>query len=227
MTNNERRIYEMFGRVCVFLEMHSGSFPDSSRGDELFDALKMVVEELDGHAEAQVSKRSASVQGTASKKAARDALRRSLEAINRTARAMALNTPGLDERFHLPRGNNEQSLLATARAFLTDAEPLKAEFIRNEHQPNFLEILRTLIANFEQSITEQNRSIAARVTATNAIKSAIERGLTIVRQLDAIVRNKFADDNATLAAWERASHTERAPRSAKSKSPANSASPAQ
>jgi hypothetical protein len=48
--------------------------------------------------------------------------------------------------------------------------------------------------------------------------------MRIVREFDALFRNTFADDPATLAKWESASHVERrAPRQAKAKTSANSA----
>jgi hypothetical protein len=49
--------------------------------------------------------------------------------------------------------------------------------------------------------------------------------MNIVRELDAIMRNTFADDAATLAVWTSASHVERAPRSSSSKPPAPPAPP--
>jgi hypothetical protein len=213
MKDSERRSYEMIARVRDFCEARAASFAAGTRGQELFSTLKQVVTELDTHARDQTSRRSAGAEGTTSRATAREALYEDLLAISRTARAMAFDSPGLEERFRLPRGNrNDQNLLSTARAFLADAEPFKAEFISNEMPPDFLQDLEADIAAFGQSITDQNSSAGARVAATTAVDSAIERGVTLVRQLDAIIRNKFRDDPATLAAWTSACHTERAPR---------------
>jgi hypothetical protein len=213
MKDSEKRRHEMLTRVRDFGEVRAASFPDGTRGNELFADLNQVVTELDTHARDQSSGRSAGAQGTTSRAMAREALYEDLLAISRTARAMAFDTPGLEERFRLPRGNrNDQALLSTARAFLADADPLKADFIRNELPSDFLQDLAGDIAAFEQSIADQNRSAGARVAATTAVDSAIERGVTVVRQLDAIIRNKFRDDPSTLAAWTSASHTERAPK---------------
>ncbi|MDT7605445.1 MAG: hypothetical protein QOF61_3442 [Acidobacteriota bacterium] len=176
--------------------------------------LGTVVNELDDHAEAQVMHRSAAVQGTTGKTAVREDLREQLEAINRTARAMSLDTPGLEDRFRLPRGNNDQALISTARAFHASAEPLKADFVKNELPATFLDDLQATITRFEGALAGRNTSREARVAATSAISSAIERGIGLVRQLDAIVRNKFRDDAATIAAWESASRTERTPHKA-------------
>jgi hypothetical protein len=140
---------------------------------------------------------------------------------------LSLASPGLDKRFALPRGNNDQSLLTTARSFLAEAPALKADFLRNELPADFLEKLSAQIQGFEQNIAAQNRSLGARVTATSAIRDASARGLSVLRQLDVLIRNKFNADPATLAAWESASHTERSARAARAKAPAGDAPPAQ
>jgi hypothetical protein len=223
MKDTEKRAYETFVRVDGFGETYSASFPEGSRGRDLFAEMKETITELGAHAEAQASQRSAAAQGTAARDAARKALRKSVEAISSTARAMAFSSPGLDKRFSLPRGNNDQALLTTARSFLADAAPLKVEFLRNELPADFLERLAAQVRGFEQNITVQNRSRGARVTATSAIKNAVARGLAVLRQMDVVVRNKFAADPATLAAWESASHTERASRPTRVKAPENNA----
>ncbi|MFL6227791.1 MAG: hypothetical protein ACJ741_03320 [Pyrinomonadaceae bacterium] len=208
MKDTERRRYETRARVRDFGATHAAAFPATTRGGELFAQLAATVAELDGHAEAQVAHRSAAAQGTTGKAAARDALRRDLEAISDTARALSVTTPGLRELFRLPRGNNDQALLSTARAFHTAAAPLKADFIRLELPADFLENLEADINGFGRASVGQISSRQARVAATNAIGTAIERGLAVLRQLDAVVRNKFRDDPATLAAWESASRAE-------------------
>ena len=228
MQDGERRSYEMLARGRDFYRTHADSFPAGSRGSELFAELDETIREIDANARAKVSNMSAAAQGTANRRAARESLRALLEAISRTARAMALDIPGLDKRFQMPRGNSDQSLLATAHDFLANAEPLKAEFIRNELPATFHDDLRTLISEFEGSITTQNQSRGARVSATKGVKTAVERGVAIVRRLDAIVRNKFAADPASLAEWTSATHVERAPRRAKTKAaPDNNPPPPQ
>lgn len=208
MEDVERRRFEMFVRVRDFGAAHASSFPAASRGRELFTKVNRVVEELTTHAAAQSS--GAGAHGTASRAAAREELCDDLEAISRTARAVFSASPGLQERFRQPRDKrNDQQLIAAARAFATDATPLRAELIRNELPANFIEHLNADIEAFEASITNQNRCREARISVVESIDAAIDRGVEAVRQLDAIVRNKFRDDPATLAAWTCASYTER------------------
>lgn len=212
MNDTQRRTYEMLARVRDFGAANAAAFTAGSKGKELLDGLGVVLAQLDGHAEAQVSNEGAAAGGSTSRKAARERLRDQLEAVARTARAMSFETPELAARFRLPRGNNDQSLLGTARSFHTNAAPLKADFARHELPADFLEALARAIADFESAVTEQNTGRAARSAAVAAVEDATARGSALARQLDALVRNKFDGDPARLAAWDAASRTERAPR---------------
>ncbi len=170
------------------------------------------MKELEQHATTQTSSAGAARQGSTSRAVAHAALREDLLAITRTARALALDVPGLDDKFRLPRSGSDTALLNSARAFAADAAPLTAEFIRHELPADFLDDLNADIADFEQAVNSQNTGMDARVAATAAIDGALERGLKAVQRLDVIVRNKFHNDLSTLAAWTSASHVERAPK---------------
>jgi len=198
------RLLETFVRVRDFNAERTGSFPAGSLGAEQFAAVAEVVEALNGAITTQTSGKSSVQQATASRTGAREALRESMQAVSRMARAMALDTPGLENKFRLPRSGSDQALLYAARAFAADAEPLKAEFIRHELAASFIEDLRSEIADLERVMGGQNTGRDAHVSATVSIDQTVERGMAAVRRLDAIVRNKFRDDPATLAAWEHA-----------------------
>ncbi|HEV7906294.1 MAG TPA: hypothetical protein VGO96_20810 [Pyrinomonadaceae bacterium] len=212
MKDSDTRRYEAFLRVREFGTSHAAQFPPNSFGAEKFSALGEVIKGLDEHATTQVSGRSTARQGVTGKAAARDELRRDLEAITRTARSMAFDTPGLDDKFRLPREPKDQELLSAARAFAVAAQPLAAEFTRRGLPANFLADLASDIESFEQAISRKTVGRAAHVAATAAIDDLIEDGMKHLRQLDTVVRNIFADDPATLAGWTSASHVERAPR---------------
>src|SRR6185369_2455384 len=94
-----------------------------------------------------------------------------------------------------------QALLGAARAFVSDAEPLQAEFTQHELPAEFFAKLDADIAAFERALAVQTRGREARIAATAAIDSMVANGVRAVRQLDTIVRNKFAADPATLSAW--------------------------
>jgi hypothetical protein len=222
MNNLERRRYEMLVRVRDFGAQRAASFPANTLGGEQFAAVSEVVEALTREATAQTSGVSSVKQATDTRAAARASLRESLQNIARTARAMALDTPGLDNKFRLPRSGSDQALLNSARAFAADATPLKSEFIRHELPASFLEDLQSDITDLEQSIGSQNLNRDSHITATASIDATMERGINAVHKLDAVVRNKFRDDQSTLAAWESARHVERLVRTSRRSSDAPS-----
>ena len=206
------RTYEMFVRVQTVAAARAASVPAESLGGETVAELKKVIEELTEAATTQTSGLSSVQRATAERLAAREALRESMQAIARTARVMAIDMPGLENKFRLPRSGSDPALLQTARAFAADALPLKAEFLRHEMHASFLEDFKEDIADLERAMGQQNTGRGAHVSATASVETAAERGMNAVRKLDAIVRNKFRDDPATLAAWESARHIESTPR---------------
>lgn len=212
MNDNERRRHQMFVRVRDFGQAHANDFAAGSFALQLFTNIGTVVTTLDGHAASEVSGRGDARQGTQSRSQARAALRDDLEAINRTAKAMAEDVPGIDDKFRVPRGNNDLEMLNAARAFKADAEPLKAQFVAHELPANFLEDLQADIDAMEAAISDQSSGVGDAVAAGAAIDDTVSSGVDIVRKLDAIVRNKYANNPAALAEWTSASHTERAPR---------------
>jgi hypothetical protein len=212
MDDNENRRRQMFVRVRDFGATHANDFAANSLGTGLFTTLSTLVTELDGHASSEASGVGSARQGTSTRTQARGALRDDLEAINRTARAMASDVPGIDDKFRVPRNNNDQFLLNAARAFATDATPLSAQFIAHELPADFLADLNADIAALEAAISNQSSGVGDHVAASAGIDDAIDRGVEVVRKLDAIVKNKYANNSAVLAEWTSASHTERAPR---------------
>ena len=210
MDDNERRKHQMFVRVQQFLTSRASDFGPGSLVKTLAVELTAVITELDEHAAAEVSGGGSARQGTVTRAEARAALREGLEAINRTAREM--DQPGLNEKFRLPRGNNDRELISASRAFVEDAIPLKDSFIAHELAAHFLEDIEVDRTALEEAIDNQSGGIGSRVAASAAIDEAIERGTVITRKLGAMMKNKYGNDRATIAEWTSASHTERPPR---------------
>lgn len=219
MNDNERRRHQMFVRVRDFGQEDASDFATGSLALQHFTNLGTVINTLDAHAAAEASGRGEARQGTETRTQARAALRDDLEAINRTAKAMADDVPGIDDKFRVPRNNNDLQLLTAARAFKADADPLKAQFIAHELPADFIEDLQADINALEAAISNQASGIGDSVAAGAGIDATVSNGVEIVRKLDAIVRNKYTNNPAALAEWTSASHTERAPRRAASAAP--------
>lgn len=212
MNHRQTNQYEMLKRVDDFGMAHAASFPASSLGAQKFAAIRSIVNELEQHGTTQSASHSAARTSTSAKRAARAALRRKMAAYSETAQTMESIRPGISATFRLPTGEGDQAWLNAARAFVQNAAPLEDEFIQREMPDDFQEDLRASIDAFESADNSQSVNMGKRVTATAAIDAVIDRGMELVRELDAIVRNKFRGDEATLAAWESARHIERASR---------------
>jgi hypothetical protein len=206
----------MFLRVQDFGVTHGNDFAAGSLGKQLFSKLSGIIAEIEGHSASEASGVGLARQGTATRGQAEDAVREDLEAINRTAPTMSAEVPGIEDKFRLPRNRGVQHLLSAARAFDIDATPLKDLFIARELPADFLEDLRADIDALEAAISRQASGVGSHVAAGAAIDDAIDRGAETVRNLDALVRNKYANNPAVLAEWTSASHTERNPRHKKS-----------
>ena len=209
----ENRQLEMLARVRDFGVARAADFPVGTLGQELFATLSQVVASLETHATSQTSQRNEAKKNTTAKTAAREALRDSLGALQRTARVLALQNPGLENSFRLPRKMTDQSLLTAARAMAATAAPLVAEFIRHELPTDFLTKLNAQIAAVEVTITNRSEARSAQVTATASIGQTVEQGALLVQRVEALVRNKYGNEPQVLAAWDTARRVTR-PRTA-------------
>src|SRR5262249_2739018 len=155
----------------------AAAFPAASLGGRLFAEISAVVEALSGQDVVQSSGLHSARQSFSSKAVTRDALHRELQMINRTARVMALDVPGLEDKFRLPYSSAEQVWLTAARTFRSDAEPLKAQFLEHDMPADFLETLDGLIEDYEQQQVASHQSTAAHIAAAANIDAEIERGM--------------------------------------------------
>jgi len=220
MSNLIARILEMLIRVRQFGLTHTPGFPADSRGRELFDLVDGFIDTIEEQSAMREQHARAAKDKTTLKKAAVAGLRELMTFISRTARVMAPNMPGIENKFQMPSGKTVQDLLEAARSFLLEAEPLKDDFIRRGLPPTFVDNLRGRIMLVEQTVDEQAQKSAARIAASVSADAAARRAREAVRELDAIVRNVYAADAATLAEWESASHVERAARRVETPAPA-------
>lgn len=203
----ERNYYNTFVRVRDFGAENAADFPLNSAGAANFAAVGAAVEALAESGAAQASGEGR--QMTKRKELAADELREDLRAINRTARALAVDDEDIAELFRMPYGGSEQNLLTAARAFLTNASPHKSRFIEFGLPADFLEDLQTDITDFEQAASDKGTAVGGQVAATASIGNAVKNGLEALRRLRAIVPNIYRNDSAKLAAWTSASRVEK------------------
>jgi len=202
------RRFNMLVRVREFGIAHPDLFPAESLGAHTLAELGAIVDRLRVSVTSESSGRIAARQGTVSKAAARQTLHAALEAIARTARGVAVDTPGLVGGFLVPDGKNDHELAVAASRFASDAAPLAASFIAHGLPPSFVTDLQAALASFEQATSGRVTAKEVHVGARAGIMAAINEAFAILPRLDAIVENRAAGDAALLAAWRSARHVE-------------------
>ena len=218
MNDSSNRKLETCRRVEDFRNARAADFSAASWATQLFGTLSRGIETLEGLATPQASGGGAAHEDTATRGDAREELRSRMKAVARrdaaswsaTAHAIAIDNPGLDQKFRVPRGENDEILIAAARAFATDAVPLTAQFMAHEMPSTFIDDMNASILKLNTSMTNQSSAVGDRVGARAAIEAKLDECMDVLRKLDPIKRNKYADDPATLAEWTSGSHVERA-----------------
>lgn len=216
---------EMFIRVHENRPEFALAAPADSHGAALFEQLGQVIEDLRARAHDQSRGQSSVRESSGNKAAARKELLRQLDAIYRTARVIAYDKPGLKGKFRTPRGLGSQGLLTLARTYVTDALPLKDEFVKRKLGANFLADLEAADLALKVATNERTQGRGRQVAATAEIDRLIDRGQHLVRELHVVVLNTYAEDSSKLALWESASHVEKPPRRARSKGDGNPTPP--
>lgn len=209
MTAGQRRRYEMFLKVRDFFAAHAADFPAGSIAAVIFAPLIAIIEQLAQIAGEQISTRGAYSQAIDIKGDARDVLYIMLRDIADLAEALAYEINGLEAKFRMPFNRSDQNLIAAGRAFAADAVAFKAEFIAYGLKPTFIDDLTAATDAFEQSLTPANIAGQEKTGKTAAAAPLVNAGMIIVRRLTPVVRKKYRNDAAKLAAWEFARHVER------------------
>ncbi len=149
MRTRDLRQQQTFERVRDFGAARRDVFPASSPAGKLFAAVGKAADELDQQLSTPGVDRS---DGVAVADAARQALRERLTVIKTMAKALALDSPGLDEKFRERLHCSDARLLYVARAFARDARPLAKLFIAHDMPSNFLNALQEEIDAFVAAI---------------------------------------------------------------------------
>ena len=221
MRRTDTARYEMLVRVRDFGAAYGEWFPRSTRGSEAFAAVNTAVTQLEQHGASQYSNRQAVRSMKAANSDAYRELLEALDAIERTARAVALDTPVVDGTFAVPKKRGPAAVLNAARSIATNAGPLAKAFIAHGLPKDFIAQLETKIAAFEEARKQRVAAKEQHASARTAIEEAFESGTEAVQHLDAIVANVIGGDGQAMAAWNVARHVE--PRRATRKTPEEAA----
>ena len=219
MDDRETRRYDAFNRVKAFGDDHAADFAPGSAALAHFASLAAIIAALDP------AKASQAPAGRTALEVLIDALRLDVANVTRTARAIALKTPGFADEFRPPETDSHRALLTAADAILLRLAPqpadtpaqtaaktaLAAQFIAYELPATFVSDLADDRAAIDAATESINTGDNEAVQSTAAVGRLIREGMAEIKHLNAIMHNKYARNADKLRAWQSASHIERAP----------------
>jgi hypothetical protein len=218
MKDSEARQMDRGQRVHEFVVVHNASFPAGSRAAELIAAHSSVITAAEQQAGKQAAANLDWQEATEQKNAAINSLLAEMRVINRVARSIDKQFPGIGDQFRMPR-NSDQNVINHARGFIESATPIATEFTNRGLPASFLTDLQAAIDAVEAAESHQSIALANKTASTANLDAALKQERDIVRELNAIVRSVFRNDPGTLAAWESASSIESAPKKKKATPP--------
>ena len=197
---SERRQYDMLVRVRDFGDKYGHLFPTSSAAAQNLAAVAAAIQELDAQ---ETAHNAASVSARGHRKeTARAALLARLQAICTTARVIAVDVTGLDQRFQVPNPAGDQMLLTLGRRFPQDAEPLTSRFVTQGMPATFLADLQERVGDLERALRDRGLGREERRAARSSTKAILASARAAVRSLNSIVINHFRDDVVTTDVWK-------------------------
>jgi hypothetical protein len=199
-----------FKNVSAFGVKYAADFPATSTGGQQFALVTNAVTLLDGLGATQVSGGESAHAAVMALAVGRVHLHGDLAGIAGAAHSLALlGTTGLAGKFLLPRGNGTAKLLNSARAFLADATPLKAQFLTVSLPAGFLDTLTADIGIYETALAAKGAGKGVRGGATGGIAEAAHNAAIALHVLDTVVKNTYQNDPQKLAEWVIASHVQK------------------
>jgi hypothetical protein len=204
VTRAQRFRYEMFVRVRDFGAAHMTLFPETSRIGQAFARVAGEVAAIEEH-------RKDHVVGTAEARRVKATTRAAVFDYMKTIALAArrVTRPDVKENpFRVPSRRNLELELATARAFIEQAEQRHDEFVAFGLPATFLSDFTTLVDNLQQAVDGRLGSRALRRKASAGTRSAIARASEVIRDLDALLAIALHQDPDTFAAWSAARRIE-------------------
>lgn len=210
MNDSDRRRYEMQVRVNQIGVDNAADF--TGLATTKFAELGALVNDLESTSAAQQSGFGEAAQQFEVKDTCREDLRDIMSDISRTAKSMEYAFDGISDKFRFQRNMPDAAMLAKARAFHSESATYEADFIAYGMDATFRADLDTAADAFETSFSSTASATAEHVQATADEAAKVRQGMIIVRILDGIARNVYANNPGKLAAWLSASHVEKAPK---------------
>src|SRR3954470_5254176 len=211
MDRHTRTTIEMGRRALAFAEAHPeqtpANLPALSRLKELLTrADELVIQQRDGISEVRAA--------TIEKRDIRRKIRRThLPHLFRVAEAAGIERPELAQKIQLP--SDEMPYLAfrsAVQGILTEVQHEKELLVRYGMVEPAPASLAETVVKFDRAIERGVAGRRAHVGARAQLRAIVDEVLEQVRQLDGLIRFRFASDPEGLAAWRSARNTFGPPR---------------
>lgn len=219
MNDNARTHLDTFISIDAFGDENAADFLPATIGGTNFALLKTIVNMFQGAGGDQMASIGEAAQQVEIKSTRRETMRAIMSKMALLARSMEYAIDGISDLFRMPRNRNDADLLAAARAFAAEAVSHEAQFIAYGMDATFIDDLKAAADNFDASLTSTAGAKTSKVEATAAVEDWVLQGMRARRILDGIVKIKYADNPAKLAAWESAKHIKKAPSAPKPPAP--------
>jgi hypothetical protein len=214
MKATSKRCLELLDRVSEFFDEYSTL--TNERGTALIGQVDTTANLMRSQGANQVGGFGEFRGGVAERRDLGTELREQVLEIERAAEAMDPATaPVPAQQLQRPATRSYQALLDTATSFVTVLTPMPVQqaFIDRDFPATFVTDLSTLATQFAEATS---RKYAGRQTlkgGTLGVDQAAEKGLAIVKELNAIVTKKLRLSNPVLlGVWKTASRLEQPPR---------------
>jgi hypothetical protein len=212
MNDSHRRKLDKIDREEVFVADNAADFPAGSKVAEwtaLIAAEKPRFLAFDAQ----------QMSGFAGKRSAqdvyedqRDELIDLLEEFMLVADIVDDDIPGTAERFKMPRPRTDGNLIAAATSFHDDSATIENDFKTAGLRSGGRALLLTLRDAFQQTAAERASSEEKHAEATGGMNDAMRKMMEYSRRRDKAVRLKYRTNPSKTAAWNTASHLDRAPK---------------
>lgn len=209
MNDKNRRTSELATRMKGFFVGLETGFPANSVAGQRIATLAELVLKIDEFGSRQAQERGAAKAATDRKNSSEEEIKRRMKEMRNTAVSVEAVQPGISQNFNLPASKSEESWLEAARAYVAAGTTFRPLFLGRGMPENFLDGLSGAVENFESAVDDYNTHARNASAATAMLEDACAQVLTIRRELDPVVRNKYRNDPDELAQREAASHPEK------------------
>ncbi|CAN5472993.1 hypothetical protein BH10ACI1_BH10ACI1_05170 [soil metagenome] len=211
MNDSQRRKFDKTDREDAFMIENTADFPTSTKGELLsvqINAERSAILAFDAQ---QTSGFDDKRQAQAIYDDLRDEAIDLIDKMVLAAQIVDDDLPGTAEKYKKPYPRNDQNIIAKLTSFHADSADKKAAFNDAEFTFSDRDRLLTVRDEFQQAGLTRDTSEERHAEATGGMTASFHNLMDLSRRRDKVVRMKYRNNAAKLAAWTVASHLDRAP----------------